>query len=151
MKPFHLLTLLPLLILSACLPLAEKSNGTANDAHQTYPSLASDLSGLWNWTSNNAKSTFALTLKKIDQEKYTVSYCAVALSGDKIDCASDKENTSSMSLGTPFSYQSNFSGKTGTAIINFSDEKLHWLITKQPNGEHYAPKQATLTRGKRMP
>lgn len=60
--------------------------------------LATDLSGLWHWTSSNTKSIFSLTLEKIDQKKYTVSYCAVALSGNKIDCSSEEKNTSSMSL-----------------------------------------------------
>ena len=77
---------------------------------------------------------------------YLATYCAVARSGLKIDCSPNQENSFKFLLNEPFTFKTHYSGKPGTAKISLQNGKLIWQIIKEPNGEHYAPANAILSK-----
>jgi hypothetical protein len=109
-------------------------------------SYADDFSGLWVWDENNGKHTFSIRTEK-EGERLVGSYCAVGMSGSRIDCSPNSSKKFPINFnGSDFEFTTNYSGKVGVAKITLIKEKLHWVIVKQPNGEHYAPKKAILSK-----
>ncbi len=81
-----------------------------------------------------------------DSNTYSATYCAVAMSGSRIDCSPNQENVFKFVLNEPFTFKTHYSGNLGTAKISLSNGKLIWEIIKKPNGEHYAPANAMLSK-----
>nr|WP_320116089.1 hypothetical protein [uncultured Desulfuromonas sp.] len=107
---------------------------------------ANSPAGLWVWDKNNSSRTFSI---RIDSGKNELlgSYCAVALSGHRIDCSSRNNKKFSVWLdGREFEFWTNYSGKPGIATLEKVGHKIHWIIVKQPDGEHYAPTEAWLSK-----
>ena len=108
--------------------------------------LAEDLSGHWVWVDNSDNQTFSVKIETSDTGSYTANYCAVGSSGARIDCSINGKNNFKFSLAKPFAFKTNYSSVAGEAVIGLKGSNLIWQVTKQPQGEHYAPKVARLTR-----
>lgn len=107
-------------------------------------SFADSPIGVWESPENSDSQTFSISIKQKDNQ-FVGSYCAVAMSGNRIDC--DPENTFEFSnAGSEFIFKSNYSDKSGKAIITLSDYSLVWKVTEPPKGEYYAPLNANLNK-----
>lgn len=108
--------------------------------------LANNLSGRWAWDGNSDRRIFSLILKRSESNTYNATYCAVGSSGARIDCSPNFPKTFNFILGQEFEFKTNYSSKLGSAKITATNNKLIWQITNSPNGEHYAPNKASLTK-----
>jgi hypothetical protein len=113
----------------------------------SFHSYSQDLSGKWVWDKNNKQHTFSINLEK-NNESYFGTYCAVAMSGNRIDCSPEKyANKFIYKPDNPeFEYTPNYSRGKGIAKLSFVDNKLLWEIVQGPNSMHFAPKKAYLTK-----
>ena len=115
----------------------------------SFQAYGQDLSGKWVWVKNNKQHTFTINLEK-SNENYFGSYCAVAMSGNRIDCSPEKyANKFTYNPTKPeFEYIPNYSRAKGIAKLTVVENKLLWEIIKQPESMHFAPKNAYLTKRK---
>ncbi|GAA0355850.1 hypothetical protein GCM10009092_20140 [Bowmanella denitrificans] len=105
-----------------------------------------DLNGLWIWDNNSDKHTFSITLEQTE-DGYRASYCAIGLSGRRIDCATKyKTYFTTQLLGEDITFKTHYSNASGKAKLKIMNGKLKWDITEPPRGEHYAPGQAVLVK-----
>ena len=111
-------------------------------------SFASDSenSELWVWDNNSPKHTFSVRIHK-EIGRYIGSYCAVGMSGRRIDCSPKSTKKFTFSKGRPeFTFVTNYSGAKGRAKLTEDNGMWVWKIIEQPNGEHYAPNHAYLSK-----
>lgn len=103
---------------------------------------AFSLDGQWEDTATN----FNLELY---QEWKTIygNHAVVAQGGDKIDALDVSIEGSLQGKVATVQFKSAFTNDTGTAQITFVDvNTIQWKIIDPPDGEHYLPAEATLTR-----
>lgn len=107
-----------------------------------------DLSGQWSWANNNDQHTFSIKLSK-SGEGYRGTYCAVGMSGGRIDCSPEYASEFKTKVeGEEFKFVTNYSGKNGIARLSIDGTKLLWEIVREPSGEHYAPSKAFLYKSR---
>ncbi len=108
-----------------------------------------DLVGRWTWDGNSESSTFTIHIDRIES-KYVGWYCAVGIYGARIDCSRNKNKFFEFPVTGinihEFIFVTNYSGSVGKARITLLDDKIWWDIVDEPYGEHYARKQATLSK-----
>lgn len=111
-------------------------------------SFAEDLSGLWLWEENSNNQTFSIKLTK-NKQGYSGTYCAIGMSGSKIDCSPKNEISFKVEkLNKPFKYKANYSDTGGVAKLIAMNNGIVWEMIEEPKGEHYAPKTAKLIKQK---
>ena len=114
------------------------------------PQAKPDFAGNWEWVKNSEAATFSLELKQKGNE-LTGSYCAVANSGNRIDCGMDEGDACKVT-GTingnmaTVKYTSCYSGKTATATITYLADKERMLWEGKPTSAGYVPVKAELKR-----
>lgn len=133
-----------LLFFSSCI----KINAQKNTPYENK----NELLGKWE-EKGSSDNTFSINFSQIKGDSIFGQYCAVAKGGRKIDCDTDeifnikgiiKDNT------IEAVFNSFFDAKNGNAKIVIVDGLLRWMITKDPAGEYYAPKESTLFKTKNI-
>ena len=105
-----------------------------------------EIAGSWEWVGNSKEHTFSVSLEK-SERGYIGQYCAVGMSGSRIDCSRKNKNTFVVSkIGEQFSFFTNYSKAKGTAKLTKLGEELIWELLSSPSKEHYAPKKAVLKK-----
>ena len=107
--------------------------------------------GKWVWEKDSMEHTFNVTIKK-ENDYYTGSYCAIAQSGEKIDCGLEGEPSFKIeNLNTNefiVVFKTYFSETIGKVKLRFENNKLYWEIIEEPEGEYYCPNIAVLVPSK---
>ncbi|WP_281237911.1 tetratricopeptide repeat protein [Flavobacterium praedii] len=117
-----------------------------------------DLIGSWEWSDNSKnvdvpESLFTLIIEKINGDNIIARYCAIADSGNKIDCSNDEKEFNLKGIiknnKITATFNSFFGGKNGKVEITINGNTLSWKIVQKPNGgEYYAPDSCILTKVK---
>jgi hypothetical protein len=97
--------------------------------------------------SNTKERTFTIKLEKTETG-YMGSDCAVAQRGGRTDCSGESApNFKFTELNKEFEFTTNRNrAKMGKVKISESGGVLSWVIIKKPDGECYAPTEASLSR-----
>jgi len=115
------------------------------------------ITGEWVWGKNSKEATFSVTIQK-EGNSYVGRYCAVALSGAKIDCNVEDIpvlNFPSFKIenvqGNEFvaDFKTYFSEATGKVKIRIKGNIMYWEIIEEPKGEYYCPNVAILKRSRK--
>lgn len=123
---------------------------------QTNINANSKWLGQWEWKKGEMEIPsyqFTLRIKKITKDSIYAQYCAVARSGEKIDCESDEEDNVKGIIHNDkaiVKYYSFFNGKNGIAEITCTNNMLNWKIIRIPTGESYAPKYCSMKKTKEI-
>ena len=112
------------------------------------------IAGQWVWEKNSKQATFDVTIYKGEDNSYIGNYCAVALSGNKIDCKGYGDPPSfkiENIQGNEFvaDFMTYFRGATGKVKIRIKGNTMYWEVIEKPKGEHYCPDVAVLKRSKK--
>jgi len=108
------------------------------------------ICGGWQWEKNDDRHDFSLQISL--QDGFVVGkHCYVFDYGNKIDCASDKQDVSFKIENSGLdsirvNIRSHYSGQQGIAVVKLKAGKLHWKLVKAPAGEYYLPKEALMIR-----
>lgn len=110
------------------------------------------ITGHWVWEKNSKEAKFSVIITKEDNS-YIGSYCAVTLSGAKIDCdvygdfpSFKIENVQGNEFVVDF--KTYFSEATGKVKIRIEGDTMYWEVIEEPKGEYYCPNVAILKRYK---
>jgi len=104
--------------------------------------------GDWICEKNNEKMSFSINIQE-QQENYVGTYCAIAEYGNRIDCSTDKQVSFQLKksiLTQEVEFYSYYSGTHGKVKIQLKNNKLYWIVIKQPDGEFYVPNKAVLKK-----
>lgn len=109
--------------------------------------VGSNFSGKWCWDKNSKVGTFSLVINKVSNV-YKGGYSCVAYSGDKID---DNDNAFSFKATKKnkikTKLKAGISGESGLIYLEIlNDNKIKWIVVKEPKGEFYPPETAILHR-----
>jgi hypothetical protein len=110
------------------------------------------LAGKWHWEKNDEEGTFSVTIQK-EGNTYIGKYCAVALSGNRIDC--DYNDPPAFVLkdlpGNEFTvnFKTYYGQGTGKVKIRIEGEKMYWEVVEKPEGQYFCPNVAVLKRTKK--
>lgn len=122
----------------------------------------SSFEGEWEWLNNPNKADipenlFTLKLEKTSDNEVRGQYCAIAQSGNKIDCTNDiefnikgniKDNKIDATFYSFFDIKKN-RGNIELSILN--ENTIKWKIIKDSNSEFYAPKECILIKKNKIP
>lgn len=97
------------------------------------------------WVLESKSLSFTLDLAG-DGTKVVGSYSAVTLpKASRVDSDAPMEGTV-RSGQARVTFTSAYSGKSGTAVMSARGKELRWQVVKEPDGEYWAPRKATLRR-----
>lgn len=110
-----------------------------------------DLSGKWVWESPNGTRQFTIKLKMTFKDSLNGQYCAVAYSGQKLDCDFNEViNIRGNKLNGIWKVKFNsfFGAKGGLAELRkLNDSTIQWKIIKWPmGGDCFAPPNVILSK-----
>jgi hypothetical protein len=138
------------LLCVACSQQERPQRGTMKPLTKDSADNDMDLTGKWVWEKNSKEAKFSVFILK-DNNSYIGNYCAVALSGAKIDCNVYDDFPSfkiEKAQGNEFIvvFKTYFSEVTGKVKIRIEGNKMYWQVVEQPKGEYYCPDVAVLKR-----
>jgi hypothetical protein len=114
---------------------------------------AQDISGSWNWTSDNESNITQIVIIKVDSVNYKGYYCSVFNAGKKIDCT-DEFNVTNIAISKMEknvfvgSFKSSYSNTKGKLRLTFLERSsnLTLEIIEKPNGEFYLLNNSTFKK-----
>ena len=129
-------------------------NSAASAVHPTTTEAVSPFVGKWSMENVTAGESFDVKIVQHNAE-LRGEYCAVIRNGARIDCIADEgEQAPSFKAPVPKgnSFETTFTtyrdNALGTVKISLEGGKLHWVITKAPDKECYAKRDAYLLKVK---
>jgi hypothetical protein len=140
-----------------CFACSQQQKPEGDTAKQTTKDLANQtvtLTGHWVWVEDSEEATFSIFITK-EGNAYIGRYCAVALSGNRIDCNDEEipeSNYSSFIIkslpGNEFTvnFKTYYSESTGKVKIRIEGEKMYWKVVEKPKGQYFCPDVAVLKR-----
>ena len=155
MKNIWILVLV--LLCFACSQQKKPEGDTAKLLTKDSADQAVSLTGHWVWEENSKEATFSVTIMK-EGNAYIGRYCAVALSGNRIDCNDEgfpESNYPSFIIknlpGNEFTvnFKTYYSESTGKVKIRIEGEKMYWEVVEKPKGQYFCPDVAVLKRTKK--
>ena len=130
-------------------------NNAASAVHPTTTEAVSPFVGKWSMENVTAGESFDVKIVQHNAE-LRGEYCAVIRKGARIDCIADEgEQAPSFKAPVPKgnSFETTFTtyrdNALGTVKISLEGGKLHWVITKAPDKECYAKRDAYLVKTKK--
>ncbi|MCJ7546483.1 MAG: hypothetical protein MUP30_06610 [Deltaproteobacteria bacterium] len=123
---------------------------TAKQPIKDSANQAVTLTGRWVWVEDSEEANFSVTIKK-EGNAYIGSYCAVALSGNRIDC-DDNDPPAFVIKDLPgneftVNFKTYYGQGTGKVKIRIEGEKMYWEVVEKPKGQYFCPNVAVLKRG----
>lgn len=106
--------------------------------------------GHYEWEENSEIETFSVDII-LNDNIYEGSYCAVAESGNKIDCGIEEDNPSFIFLESnenqfTVNFTTNYDLSNGKVTLELRGGKLYWKIVEQPEGLYFCPEEAILIK-----
>ena len=130
-------------------------NNAASAVHPTTTEAVSPFVGKWSMENVTAGESFDVKIVQHNAE-LRGEYCAVIRKGARIDCIADEgEQAPSFKAPVPKgnSFETTFTTYRDNALgivkISLEGGKLHWVITKAPDKECYAKRDAYLVKTKK--
>jgi hypothetical protein len=101
------------------------------------------LQGTWGWDAKGA--TFSIELVRRGGNRIEGCYDALTRNAARVDASSPIVGTVRGNVAT-VRFTSAYSATDGEARITLKEKTLHWKMTREPTGECWAPREATLKR-----
>ncbi|MEO8533202.1 MAG: hypothetical protein ABI441_05610 [Flavobacterium sp.] len=142
----------------------ENNNGTESKTTKAETKVLTEeftgLKGEWQYeynpnNENVPQTLFTLKIISTANGEFQAQYCAVAQSGNRIDCSSDPEINvqgnfkANKVLASFYSFfdPKKTKGEVELAVLN--KDSIRWIVKKADGFDYYAPKTCILTRVKK--